>query len=347
MGFRFWRRIKLLPGVNLNLSKGGASVSLGRRGARLTVGSSGARATAGIPGTGLFYTEKLGGRSPKGRSGSRSGTSSGGEPGVEERLTPGFVERLFLDDDDEALLTGCKQLFLGDVEKAVETLSALDDPDACFIEALLQIKAGEYDRAIERLEEASRAGASLGETLSQRGVQLDVRLPITEEISAVVRPGERGLLLARVEALQLAGRSAEAEPLLQRLLELEPGDVVVRLSLAELLLERPDGGETAARRAIEHSEGVENDSPVGGALLLYRARALNRLGLHEAARTTCTATLRRRKGREPDLLHALRYERALAYEALGNSRRARSDLEHIYSGDGDFMDVAKRLGVAS
>ena len=39
MGFRFWRRIKIAPGVTLNLSKSGGSLSFGPRGAKFTVGS--------------------------------------------------------------------------------------------------------------------------------------------------------------------------------------------------------------------------------------------------------------------------------------------------------------------
>ena len=41
MGFRFWRRIKIAPGLTFNLSKSGGSVSFGPRGAKFTVGSSG------------------------------------------------------------------------------------------------------------------------------------------------------------------------------------------------------------------------------------------------------------------------------------------------------------------
>jgi len=59
MGFRFFRRIRIIPGVTLNLSKRGISTSLGVRGAKVTFGTHGTRATVGIPGTGLFYTEKL------------------------------------------------------------------------------------------------------------------------------------------------------------------------------------------------------------------------------------------------------------------------------------------------
>ena len=59
MGFRFFKRIKILPGLTLNLSKNGFSFSAGPRGAKYTAGTSGERATVGIPGTGLFYTKKI------------------------------------------------------------------------------------------------------------------------------------------------------------------------------------------------------------------------------------------------------------------------------------------------
>ena len=57
MKFRFWRRIRLFPGITLNLSKRGASVSVGPRGAKLTVGRTGVRTTVGMPGTGMWFTE--------------------------------------------------------------------------------------------------------------------------------------------------------------------------------------------------------------------------------------------------------------------------------------------------
>jgi len=56
MGFRFRRRIRLLPGITLNLGKRGASVSAGVRGAHVTVGPTGTRTTVGLPGTGMSYT---------------------------------------------------------------------------------------------------------------------------------------------------------------------------------------------------------------------------------------------------------------------------------------------------
>src|SRR4051812_37726279 len=56
MAFRFQRRLKILPGVSLNLSKSGVSTSFGVRGARVTVGHGKTRTTLGIPGTGISYT---------------------------------------------------------------------------------------------------------------------------------------------------------------------------------------------------------------------------------------------------------------------------------------------------
>ena len=59
MGFRFQRRIKILPGVTINLSKSGVSTSIGPRGAKVNIGKNGAKGTAGLPGTGLSYSERL------------------------------------------------------------------------------------------------------------------------------------------------------------------------------------------------------------------------------------------------------------------------------------------------
>ncbi|MFZ5853074.1 MAG: DUF4236 domain-containing protein [Chloroflexota bacterium] len=59
MPLRFWRRVKVAPGVTINLGKRGASVSLGPRGSKTTLGRSGVRQTVGLPGTGLFATQQL------------------------------------------------------------------------------------------------------------------------------------------------------------------------------------------------------------------------------------------------------------------------------------------------
>jgi hypothetical protein len=51
MGFRFYRRVRILPGVSVNFSRSGPSLSVGLRGPQVTVGRSEMRKTVGIPGT--------------------------------------------------------------------------------------------------------------------------------------------------------------------------------------------------------------------------------------------------------------------------------------------------------
>ena len=63
MGFRFQKRISLLPGIRLNLSKSGASLTVGKSGLSVNLGKNGATGNVGIPGTGLSYREKIIGNS--------------------------------------------------------------------------------------------------------------------------------------------------------------------------------------------------------------------------------------------------------------------------------------------
>lgn len=53
MGWRFQKRVKVIPGVTINLSKSGVSTSVGVPGARVTLGHGQTRVTGGLPGTGL------------------------------------------------------------------------------------------------------------------------------------------------------------------------------------------------------------------------------------------------------------------------------------------------------
>jgi hypothetical protein len=58
MAFRFQRRIKLAPGLHLNLSKSGVGFSGGGRGFHVGIDSrKRPYVTAGIPGTGLSWWE--------------------------------------------------------------------------------------------------------------------------------------------------------------------------------------------------------------------------------------------------------------------------------------------------
>lgn len=59
MGFKFRKRIKIAPGLHINVSKSGVSTSIGKSGATVNIGKKGVKATVGIPGSGLSYSQNL------------------------------------------------------------------------------------------------------------------------------------------------------------------------------------------------------------------------------------------------------------------------------------------------
>ena len=59
MAFRFRKRIRLMPGIYLNIGKNGVSTSIGPRGANINIGKGGIYLNTGIPGTGLSNRVKL------------------------------------------------------------------------------------------------------------------------------------------------------------------------------------------------------------------------------------------------------------------------------------------------
>lgn len=63
MGLYFRKRVKILPGVHLNISKTGTSWSVGPRGASVNVGKRGVYVNTGIPGTGIYSRTKISGGS--------------------------------------------------------------------------------------------------------------------------------------------------------------------------------------------------------------------------------------------------------------------------------------------
>ena len=64
MDLMFRKRIKILPGIHINLSKSGVSTSIGRRGASVNIGKRGTYFNTGLSGTGIYYRKKISGSKP-------------------------------------------------------------------------------------------------------------------------------------------------------------------------------------------------------------------------------------------------------------------------------------------
>lgn len=363
MGFRFFKRMNILPGVTVNLSKSGGSVSVGPHGARLTLGPQGSRVTLGIPGTGLFYTtnfslgklKKIFAQSSESSTSDAAETpvpvetstsSQRGKPGVREseRLTPGFFAKLSPPNEQKALADGCQALASGNEDAAFAHLQqAVHLADGAFLAGFLALKKGKLVEATRYLTTATGQEQELGHYLSHYGIAATMSLAITEEVSAHVGPDIRGVLLALAETYQAQGRRPDAVACLERLQQLEPDDVVVKLSLAELLMGNDFGSKETYQKVVQFAEGVKNESAVHTALLLYKAKALRGLNFLDAALEVLSEALKRKKDRSAELLQALRYERALVYEGLGRNHRARAELEKLYAEAPGYEDVATRL----
>jgi len=343
MSFRFWRRVKILPGVTLNLSKTGGSLSFGVRGAKVTIGPHGKRTSMGIPGTGLFYTKTYGkGKSDAGRR--AAATPVVPTVSAEDKLTLGFFKRLVTPKEEEVLVDGLRELSLGNDKSAYEKLkNASHLADGAFMAGYLALNNGKLDEAEGFFSSARDNYRNLGKYFSKYGVAATMSLAITSEYTAHLNPSLRGVLLALTEVYQRLGNRDKAITTLKRLRRLEPDDIVIKLSLAEILVDA--GDKKSLQEVVKLTQDIENSSPLLSALLLYKARALKALGLLEAARDELTPLLRRKKDRSVGLLLAVRYERALTYEALGQKSHARKDLEKIYAEAPDYEDVAERLGL--
>lgn len=344
MGFRFFKRIQLLPGVHLNLTKKGASISAGPRGAKVTVGTSGVRGTVGIPGTGLYYTTKL---NTKKKPTARAGRQRVEAPPTAraDKLDIGFFRRLITPADEEHLVDGCRALIQGNHAEALKFFrQGAELPDCAFLAGMLSLDAGHYEDARGYLNTALQHASQLGARLAKWDAEMTVSLAITPEITAHLAPSKPGTLLALIELDQELGDFESALAHAAALTRALPGDPLAKLSQAELLWEHGAGqSKPQARRILTIAKDVDNASPLHATLLLYRARALRALDLPEEARDQLTALLRRSKDRPPDLLQAARFERALVYEALGKGSQAQTEFAKVYAEDPEFPGVAERV----
>lgn len=102
MGVRFRRRIRIAPGIYLNLSGSGVSASVGPRGASLTFGRQGVHSNLGIPGTGLYSRDRIAGGSSRRRASSEDRGAAAAEVSIR------------INDDGELLILDKDGLLVSD-----------------------------------------------------------------------------------------------------------------------------------------------------------------------------------------------------------------------------------------
>ncbi len=349
MGFRLQRRIRIAPGIQLNLSKRGLGVSVGPRGARVSVGPSGKRVSAGIPGTGMRYEVREGWKAGGGARGSCP-PSTGARaplPVLPGALRVGLLGKWLKPPDERAFINGAQRLLRGDRDGALSFFGQAlgHNPacgDACLMLGLLLVSRKEEAAAAPYLEYAVRncADGFPWISLYLGGQAASFELPITENVKAVLALDLRSAFLVLAEIYQREGRREEAAALLGRAWDGGLRDNLVKLSLVELYndLERDE-------ELIELAQGTVNEDDVTLSILFYLGQALLRRGYLDAAAEALKAALRRRAGRDPELLLEIRYVLAQVYESSGKMAMAKKQYEQILARDYGFRDVQERLRV--
>jgi len=339
MSFRFTRRIQLLPGIALNLSKSGASISLGPKGAKVTIGTKGIRGTLGLPGTGLYYTGEKNWKTLMKKKNSKAKNKSdqeesqdetSDETSLEEKLDISFFKNLTISDDEKTFVEGLKAFIEKDELHALEIFNQeLKHPDAAFMAGFIALKNKQFADAITAFKIADEKHEQLGSTFKKYDVELHLVMPITEEILAYMKPTQIGALLGLVEAYQGLKKFDNAIETLTTLRELDNKDLVIKISLAELYLDSDPTNKIYSDKIIKMSTKIENESPIHTALLLYKAKALRVLDKTEESKNLLTTILRKKKDRSQELLCAIRYERALTYEDLNKKGQAKKEFKKL------------------
>ena len=279
MVFRFFKRIQLAPGISINLSRSGVSASLGPRGAKVTLGPRGIRKTVGLPGTGRYYTTHSSWK-PKKETPPPPPDEKVSEE--EPQLALGFFDRLVTPENEENFIDGLRAFLEGELESALDFfIRSPECPDGAFVGGIIALRLERFAEAADLLCRALDDADKFGSLFDRYEIELDIALPVTDEVELhITRPSRRAAMLALVEAYQALGDYDGTLDLLQELYEEDPEDSMVRVSLAEILLELSSGAPNEAellRQISGLADGVEPESSAGQALLDYRKLAGERL----------------------------------------------------------------------
>lgn len=145
MGMRFRKSIKIAPGIRLSATQRGLGVRVGGRGGGISFSPSGMRVNAGIPGTGLFWSERIGSRTSI-RPQTRASSSANAGPIQGGQIEPQL--RIVLDDE-----TGEVQLLDDNTGQPLKpsTLKAIKQQQAEAIRKRLKVMVNNINETRELL----------------------------------------------------------------------------------------------------------------------------------------------------------------------------------------------------
>lgn len=350
MGFRFYKRVNILPGISMNLSKSGPSFSFGPKGMKMTIGGKGVRSSFGIPGTGVYYTTYKGYKKNSKGGNSRNIQGEGNQMGNNGNSTVapnlGFFKGLFMAPKEKNFLTGIKAFAQGEKDEAFKVFSMNNDnADSLFMAGYIALGNEDYSVAVDYLTRCKQRLNELGTTISMFNNDFELTLAITDYIEIPINLNFKGLTLALAEVYQNQEKYNEAINSLEELWNQNPGDKVICLSMIDLIAHHEPPVKQHLTDIIEATKDIDNDEPIDTNIIYLRGFALYALGLVDAGTKQLTDILRRKKDRPADLLLQIRYIRGRIYEEAGQASKAKADYEKVYLEEPNFEDVKERLGL--
>lgn len=358
---QFRRRINIAPGVQLNLSKGGISVTLGPRGLRYTIGPSGQHYSVGLPGTGVYYRGKLGGKKgaadqadeaaekPTRKSRKARHTASEPQPAAQEIL-PALPPAA--SPTEAAFRDGALAYMQADYRAAFDIFSRIEQREEHYLADVLLMTAlaasylEEYPTAIDSLIALLEAGHDPlpgdADSLTTRYLpDALLEVPITQfaQIQMPLNMGTAALLLA--ELLSAQGRHDESIDLIEGLFEANPGDQALLLSLADLYSQDHEF-DKLHDILVKHQDHVNADDDISLGLMYYWGVALAAREMFDAADEVFKTAQKKAKKNE-ELNKLLMYAQADLYARTDRAADARKLFERLYGLEPGFYDVAARL----
>lgn len=254
----------------------------------------------------------------------------------------------------DGLRRAIQALQAGEYARCLEELAPLleqhpTEADLWLVRGLALYRAGRAAEAAEALLRIDEHPETLGRLAGRVGASFEIEF--TPWPLRATLPSAPGIDLLQAHVLALAGRHEEALAQLDGVLELNPGFHPARFMKALVLFDRAEraagqearnaGSSEDYERAIALLQEIDADDP----LYLWALAAMGQVFRESGHPDLAVEVLKRgtRLRRDPEAVKAIRYELALAYDAIGDRRRAREQLARIVAEDIGYRDAHKLL----
>jgi len=345
MGFRFRKRIKVLPGLSLTISPRGIGTSIGVNGFRITHGATGRiTKTVGLPGTGMSYVTTV----PTHHTTNRARVT---QPRTEASHAVENEPAHVSDDSHSPITTGAspgllshgyeREFFQAMQDTNTETFSKLIStyPEtaaaAGLLGAVVAVHNADYPKAQSFIEGIwkERASAFHDPLLVKYLSHNHVEVGIADGISSVLPLDETTLALLYAEVLEIQDKFDEALAIVREL----PLTPVSMLSIADLLVQKKAWDDL-----ITLTTRLANTDDITCLLLIYRAMAFREQKYYDAAAESFKEAMKS-KSRDPELRNRALLERADSYLDQGKKALARKDLEKILAANPQYDGLKEAL----